>query len=268
VAKIASVPEPEKDDGERWLLTYADMITLLLALFIVLFATSQVDQVKFQQVATSLQRAFTVPVLQGQTASGAISIGTTGSAFVGLTGVGATIGEQVVSYALEHELGDEVSVTASRDAVIITLQGAMSFNSGSAELRPEARQLLESVVGLVRDLPDQNPIRVEGHTDSTPPNTGRFQTNWELSAARAGATARLLQETGIESNRLQAVGLAETRPIGDNQSPEGRAKNRRVEIWILPPEPIGPPAIRGERQMGQTEGRPASSVVGPAATTR
>jgi chemotaxis protein MotB len=233
-------PEAEKENAERWLLTYADMITLLLALFVVLYATSKVDEVKFQQVAVSLQRAFNIPVLTGQTANSPIHVGGNANTFVGLTGIGATIGPELVSYAQKQELGDEVSVTASRDAVVITLSGALPFASGSAELRPEARAALDIVALTLRNLPDRNPIRVEGHTDSAPPNTGRFPTNWELSAARAGAAARYLTENGVEPDRIVASGYAETRPIGDNETPEGKARNRRVEIWILNPDPIGP----------------------------
>jgi chemotaxis protein MotB len=236
-------PEVEKENGERWLLTYADMITLLLALFIVLYATSKVDEVKFQQVALSLQKAFNIPVLAGQQTSSVVAIGNQPNSFVGLTGVGATIGPELISYAQKEDLGDQISVTASRDAVVITLGGALPFGSGSAALRPEARAALDLVANTVRSLPDHNPIRVEGHTDDTLPNTGQYPTNWELSAARAGAAARFLAEAGVEADRITATGYAETRPISNNETPEGKARNRRVEIWILNPEPIGPTAV-------------------------
>jgi chemotaxis protein MotB len=84
---------------------------------------------------------------------------------------------------------------------------------------------------------------VEGHTDDTPPNTGQYPTNWELSAARAGAAARFLAEAGVEGDRITATGYAQTRPISNNETPEGKARNRRVEIWILNPEPIGPTSV-------------------------
>ncbi len=246
MAARAKVPAPEKDRSERWLLTYSDMITLLLALFVILFATSKVDQVKFEQVAASLQKAFNVPVLQGASTTSLVQLGTLANSFAGLTGVGATIGPELISYAKQQELGDEISVTASKDAVVITLAGALVFSSGSAELRPEGQQALEFVAGMLRALPDQNPIRVEGHTDDVPPNSGQFPTNWELSAARAAHVARVLEEQGVQHDRLSAVGYADTRPIGDNATPDGRARNRRVEIWILNPQPAGPPAPAGQ----------------------
>ena len=235
--------EPEKENSERWLLTYSDMITLLLALFVVLYATSRTDPVKFQVVALSLQRAFNVPVLQSAAANSLISIGNQPTSFIGLTSVGATIGPELVSFAQREQLGDQISVTASKDAVVISLGGALTFGSGSADLRPEARAALDLIANTLRSLPDRNPVRVEGHTDVTPPNAGRFPTNWDLSAARAGAAARYLAEAGIEPDRITAVGYADTKPIADNETPEGKVRNRRVEIWILNPEPIGPTAV-------------------------
>ena len=240
---VKKKPEAEKENAERWLLTYADMITLLLALFVVLYATSKADPVKFQQVAVSLQRAFNIPVLEASAGSSLVSIGNTPTSFVGLTGVGAVIGPELISYAQKEDLGDQITVTASRDAVVVELAGALVFGSGSAELRPEARRALEIVAEGIRTRAVRHPIRVEGHTDNTPPNTGRFPTNWELSAARAGATARLLTELGVEADTVTAVGYADTKPIGDNETPEGKTRNRRVEIWILNPEPIGPTSV-------------------------
>src|SRR6266508_646456 len=240
---VKKKPEPVKENSERWLLTYSDMITLLLALFLVLYATSRTDPVKFQVVALSLQRAFNVPVLQSAAANSLISIGAQPTSFVGLTSVGATIGPELVSYAQREQLGDQISVTASKDAVVISLGGALTFGSGSAELRPEARAALDLIANTLRSLPDRNPVRVEGHTDITTPNSGRFPTNWELSAARAGAAAHYLATAGIESDRITAVGYADTKPIADNETPEGKIRNRRVEIWILNPEPIGPTSV-------------------------
>ena|SRR5688572_22292836 len=240
---VKKKPEAEKENAERWLLTYADMITLLLALFIVLYATSKQDPVKFQELAVSLRRAFNVPVLEASAGGSLVSIGESPTSFVGLTGVGAVIGPELISYAQKEDLGDQITVTASRDAVVVELAGALTFASGSAELRPEARTALEIVAEGIRTRAARHPIRVEGHTDDTPPSAGRFPTNWELSAARAGATAHLLADLGVEADTIYAVGHAATRPIADNNTPEGKTRNRRVEIWILNPEPIGPTSV-------------------------
>lgn len=233
----------EHENMERYLLTYADMITLLLALFIVLYAMSIQDPIKYEIVASSLSKAFNTGGIRGNVNKTMISIGPVTNAFAGLTSTGETVGEALTSYAQKEELGDQISVTASKDAVVITLAGGLIFSSGSSELRPEGRQALEFISDRLQDLPDRNPIRIEGHTDNVSPNTDRFPTNWFLSSARAAMAANLLAETGVERMRLQAVGLAETRAIGDNLTPDGRAKNRRVEIWILPPATQGPAAV-------------------------
>lgn len=232
---------PEHENAERYLITYADMITLLLALFIVLYAMSIQDPIKFQIVASSLQKAFNTAARTNMS-NNMIQLGNVTNAYVGMTSTGETIGEELTSYAATQELGDQISVTASKDAVVITLAGGMVFGSGSAELRPEGRQTLEFISMRLKELPDLNPVRIEGHTDDVSPNTEKFPTNWFLSSARAASAANLLAEVGMERNRLQAVGLAETRPIAVNTTPEGRAKNRRVEIWILPPANQGPGA--------------------------
>jgi chemotaxis protein MotB len=237
---------PEHENAERYLLTYADMITLLLALFIVLYAMSIQDPIKFQVVASSLQKAFNTAA-RSNISDTMISIGNVTNAFAGMTSTGETVGEELTSYATQNELGDQISVTASKDAVVITLAGGMVFSSGSSEMRPEGRQTLEFISDRLKGLPDRNTIRIEGHTDDVSPNTDKFPTNWFLSSARAASAANLLATTGIDRSRLQAVGLAETRPIAPNLTPEGRAKNRRVEIWILPPATQGPAAAATPR---------------------
>jgi chemotaxis protein MotB len=218
------------------------MITLLLGLFVILYATSKVDQVKFEQVAASLQRAFDPGVLKGASAPSIVSTGNLANTFVGLTSFGATIGPELVTYAQRQELGDQISVTASKDAVVITLTGAWTFGSGSAELRPEGKDAIEFIARSLQTLPDQYNVHVEGHTDNLPTGSGRYATNWDLSAARAAAAARILADNGVDPTRLSATGYADTRAIADNDTPEGRARNRRVEIWIGNPEPIGPTA--------------------------
>ena len=242
---------PEHENAERYLLTYADMITLLLALFVVLYAMSIQDPIKYEIIASSLSKAFNTGGVRGNVNKQQIMLGPVTNAFAGLTSVGETVGEELTSYALKEELGDQISVTASKDAVVITLAGGMVFSSGSAELRPEGRQTLEFISDRLMSLPDSNPIRVEGHTDDVSPNTERFPTNWFLSSARAATAANLLAEVGVDRKRLQAVGLAETRSIADNLSPEGRAKNRRVEIWILPPATQGPTTVPTPRPAGR-----------------
>ncbi|MBI3970114.1 MAG: OmpA family protein [Chloroflexi bacterium] len=228
-------PEPEKENSERWLLTYADMITLLLALFVVLYASSTITPSKFVAVADSLQQAFHGPLNKSSEPRPALPIASKPNSFTGLTSMGTTIGPELVGYAEKQELGDQVTVTATKDSVIISLAGSLIFGSGSAELRPEGQQFLEFISGTLRDLPDKNPVRVEGHTDTTPTGSTRFLTNWDLSTARAAAAARVLAEHGIAAERLIVAGYADSQPIADNNTPEGRTRNRRVDLRIMSP---------------------------------
>ena len=138
-----------------------------------------------------------------------------------------------------------MSVIANSEGVLISMWGNLLFESGKANLRDEAIDSLQTVIGLLKESTMN--LRVEGHTDDVSPNTDKFPTNWFLSSARAASAANLLADTGIDRSRLQAVGLAETRPIAPNLTPEGRAKNRRVEIWILPPANQGPAAAATPR---------------------
>ncbi|MGH2353503.1 MAG: flagellar motor protein MotB [Chloroflexota bacterium] len=237
----ARVPEPEKDKSERWLLTYADMITLLLALFVVLFASSQVDEQKMAEVAAGLQRGFNIPAPAGAESQGLVPSGNiagspgVGGPAVNLASVGASIGSELVAFAEREHLGSGLSVSVSQDGVVVTMAGSLAFGSGSAQLRPEGRQALELVAATLRTLPVSPTIRIDGHTDDVTPNTPEFPSNWELSAARAASVARHLAAAGLDRHHLTAVGVADTQPIADNATPEGRAQNRRVELWILAP---------------------------------
>jgi len=123
---------PEHENAERYLLTYADMITLLLALFIVLYAMSIQDPIKYEIIASSLSKAFNTGGVRGNVNKQQIMLGPVTNAFAGMTSVGETVGEELTSYALKEELGDQISVTSSKDAVVITLAGGMVFSSGSS----------------------------------------------------------------------------------------------------------------------------------------
>lgn len=227
-------PEAEKESGERWLLTYADLITLLLAFFIILYAVSRADIVKFQEVATQLSKAFKVDVLQANNSTSAFDTGSIPTIIGGLAGVGATLGEELVSFAEQEQIGDQISVEASEDGVVIRMAGAFVFTSGTSGIRPDAQRALEAVAQQIRNV--DNLVRVEGHTDNIPTSDqARYDSNMELSLARAGAVLEFLVNEGdIEPKRLTASGYGDTLPIADNATPEGRTKNRRTEIWILP----------------------------------
>ena len=132
-------------------------------------------------------------------------------------------------------------VRNERGVVVTVMTDKMLFASGQADLRPEESGLLKTVAGAAKIVP-QNPVRVEGHTDSLPIHTPRFPSNWELSTTRATTVLRYFESCGVAAGRLEASGYADQRPLGPNDSDENRAKNRRVEIVLLRrfPVPAGP----------------------------
>lgn len=218
---------------ERWLLTYADMITLLMIFFIVLYAMSKADTERFRLVSASLQRAFAVTVYESPveaSATGAAAFDARIAAFVSLRG-------QVSAVAEDHNILDDVQIHLVREGVVVSLSGNFLFESGRAEVRPEAYAVLDTVSKVLHDLP--NEVRVAGHTDNVPIETPLYASNWELSTARAVAIVKYLVATGIEPERLAATGFGEFRPAAPNDSRTSRAKNRRAELLVVFPE--GPP---------------------------
>ncbi len=226
---------------ERWLITYADLITLLLVFFIVLYAGSQEDSRKFAVLAQSLRAAFNPIAVDGRGGSSPVFTGS------GSTNGGGSqqeledfqrIAALLQSVAEERGLADRIDLRLEEDRIVIGLGSDLLFASGSAQVRPSAEPLLAAVAAALRDKP--NAIRVEGHTDDVPISTAEFPSNWELSAARATAVARHLIAAGLSAGRVEAAAYADTRPRADNRTPEGRAANRRAEIVVLYP-PGGAP---------------------------
>lgn len=236
--------EPEKENHERWLITYADLITLLMVFFVVLYSMARSDSSKFQRVSASLERAFNVDVLKGSSAS---SIGGDGA------GTQTVIVEQMFqspdegvnqeAQRLKRKLETivpgqlkqpDLAVGTSRDGIVVRLSGSFLFDSGRAEVKPNAYPILDTLAEQLRAV--ANDVRVDGHTDSTPIDSPRFPTNWELSTARATAITRYLSEVGgVPASRLSAAGFGEFRPVATNETRAGRALNRRVEVNILAP---------------------------------
>jgi chemotaxis protein MotB len=255
--------EHEHDDSERWLLTYADMITLLLALFIVMFAMSSVNATKFQSLQQSLQDAFSGKILGGQ------SIRETGGSVQSREAkpevqqttlqpmAGASprsraeqtdfrkLKAQIDRLVAEQGLTRKVETAIEKRGLAVrVLTDGLLFDSGSADVKPAAVPLLTKIGGVLAGG-EAHPVRVEGHTDSVPIG-GRFPSNWELASARASGVVRVLLGTPLKSSPFEAVGRASLDPIAGNDSAAGRAKNRRVEI-ILPRQHAEPaPQTPGE----------------------
>ncbi len=212
------------ENVDRWLLTYADMITLLVALFIMLYSMSAVNQEKFGALAQSMRREFQALPEQD------------GGKVVGTGSIVDPVEQQVSrlqQFLQEKGLQSQVRIRhEERGLVISLLSDGTLFDLGSADLKPSAKQVLDQVAEALRALP--NPVLIEGHTDNLPIRTAQYPSNWELSAARAARVLRyLVQKGGIPAERLIAVGYADTRPLVPNRSPANRAQNRRVDIAVL-----------------------------------
>ena len=246
---------------ERWLVSYADFITLLFAFFVVLYAFAKADQKKQTQVSVAIDTAFqSLGILSGVPGRPPAS----GEAELPLNSVMA---EDVLSPGkvrddlnqirreLEHTLSSQiaehtVSLQMGRDGLVISLREEGFFNSGSADPRPETLDSLRKIANsLARSAYD---VRVEGHTDNVPIHNLEFDSNWELSSARATRIARLfLDLRAIPPDRLSAAGYAEFHPVAANSTAAGRAENRRVDLVILPRTRIdfsapAPPTPKGQ----------------------
>lgn len=242
---------PSHENHERWLISYADFITLLFAFFVVMFAGSQTDKGKAQQISDSVKRALE----ENQVAAAIAGIlgGTPGEKGKGnamMRGPGGikrgvddpTPAAKVVELLpsevfLSQELkGDiesgKVSVHMSARGLVVSLREAAFFSPGGDTISASAYGTIRKIAEAIRKLP--NPVRLEGHTDSVPINTPRFRSNWELSAARSIAMLELLKgEFGLPEAKFAVAGYADTAPIDSNDTDEGRAHNRRVDIIIL-----------------------------------
>lgn len=224
---MAKKQEAEKaPNHERWLLTYADLITLLMIFFVVMYSLARLDAQKFKSLSTSLRIAFG----GGKNVVGEYE----GSGMVPLPVATpqelAVAKEDTDEYVTQHGLQNEVNTVVEDRGLVITLQEKLLFEPGGTRVNPSARAMLMAMAKLVNTLP--NYIRVEGHTDNIP--AGRGISNWQLSSTRAANIAQVLvDQGGVDPHRLSAIGYADNRPIADNNTLAGRAKNRRVEIVLL-----------------------------------
>jgi chemotaxis protein MotB len=221
---------------DRWLMPYADMVTVLFAFMTVLYAASRVDSGKLTETASSLHRAFsgdqqTAPAVPARPIGAKPAIVPPVEVVPKLAKLDAVEKELTRALAEDVKL-DRAEITRDGRGVVISLPERATFAQGSAEVTPEARALIDRVVAPIASLP--NAMRIEGHTDDVPIHTARFSSNWELSTARAAAVvAFLIGERRIPPDRLSAAGYAEFHPRVPNDTPEDRARNRRIDIVVL-----------------------------------
>ncbi|OIQ62915.1 OmpA/MotB family protein [Neomoorella thermoacetica] len=215
----------------RWLLTYADLITLLMAFFIVMYAVSKVDMARYQQLAQALSQIFT-------SSAGSMVLPELGNGNqVTPPDELAGFSQDLQPYLAEQGLKDQVFVTATDQGLIISFTGSVLFDRGQATLRPASVPILQKIAGYLGQVP--NYIGVAGSTDDLPINTSQFPTNWELSVIRATTVIRYFTETaGLSPSRFVALGYGQYHPLFPNNSEEDRRKNRRVDIIIYKENPF------------------------------
>jgi chemotaxis protein MotB len=259
----------EFENEERWLLTYADMLTLMFALFMVLYSISSVNISKYESLQQSLKAAFSGSILSGgkaimQSGSESTKAHTPATAEVpsivpltpsipkptdtsaqqitkAMLSASASQHEQesfkklqkeMNSYAKAHGFGTEVQAVITRQGLVVhVLTDKLLFSSGSATLRPAGLPLLEEISHLL-NVDRKHPITVEGNTDNQPIQSSQFPSNWELSTDRATTVVRYLIAHSIQDQRLSAAGYADLHPLASNATATGRARNRRVDIVL------------------------------------
>lgn len=243
----------DHENHERWLVSYADFITLLFAFFVVMFASSQTDKSKARQISEAVEKALSqgksvgVPPAVAKILGGTIDDKGQGNAQMrGPGGAQRAAKEAPPEDVLEltpsmkslsQELEDEiktgkVEVNLEPRGLVVSLKQAAFFPSGTDTIDPSTFPIIAKLADALKSL--SNPLQIEGHTDSVPIHTAQFRSNWELSAARSIAMMELLATRyGIDRQRMIIVGFADTSPEMTNDTPEGRAANRRVNIVIL-----------------------------------
>ena len=254
--------EEEPENHERWLVSYADFITLLFAFFVVMYAISSVNEGKYKVLSNSLTNAFkNVTAVDG------------GKPFAVIQGAPPLVAQPVfkpdrlpeqakveekkaeqrqqmkgvaddIKNALQPLIAQgKVRLLETSRGVTIEINDSILFPAGQARLEPASISAMQAIAAVLSA--SDFPITIEGHTDNIPIATPQFPSNWELSAMRATTVLRLFNDNGVGAERLTAIGYGETRPVETNTTPEGRARNRRVSILIDSDRPEVPKEIAG-----------------------
>ena len=280
------MPRKKKHDHvnhERWLVSYADFITLLFAFFVVLYSSAQVDKRRVGQLAMAIQVAFqkmgifdasnshpavsetepmpfsNVQMIENAKRMQAINeiANHPGDSLLGGPPPNMNAIQSQLAEALAPQIKNRtVTVTQTKEGIVVSLREIGFFDSGSTSLRPQAEPVLSHFVSVVK--PENVRIRIEGHTDDVPIHNNHFDSNWELSTARATEIIKLfITKYGISPDLLSASGYAQYHPVASNDTPEGRATNRRVDLVILNPQ-----TESGIDVSSPNETPPASTITG------
>ena len=239
------VKHEEHVNHERWLVSYADFITLLFAFFVVMFAVSQVDSNKVGRFAESVRSASKWQIfeeeMKGPVPVLADESGTHAAMHEDKKGKGGDVVAELyrgIRERLEQTLGEgltsgRIKLVDGPDGLIIRLRDSAYFPSGSADIRGEYSTDLQAVAEAISDI--KSPIRIEGHTDSRPIQNATYRSNWDLSAARAASVLAFFTSHAVSEENLSIVGYADRRPVADNGNEDGRRRNRRVDIVLIRP---------------------------------
>lgn len=237
----------DKKGAPAWMVTYSDLMTLILVFFVLLFSMSQIDVEKFKALAESFNdRAifnFSSSIVPSDPSSSQSSSPNTIKGSVGekakqddskeVDKLSQAV-QEIQAFLEKNGLTDVISAERNERGVVLVLQEKVLFDSGQATILPEAKPFLDKVGELLSGL--SNPVKIEGHTDNRPISTYRYPSNWELSGARASSVVRyFIERHQLEPRRFTSVGYGETRPIVPNTNEQNWQKNRRVEIVIADP---------------------------------
>jgi len=259
----------EHENTERWLVSYADFITLLFAFFVVMYSLSTVNEGKYRILSNSLIQAFrnaSINTEGHQIVSPPVIVPSSPVAPIKQPNAHERAAREQAARKMRDMAGEirrvlgpltgngQVRVTEGAFGVTVEINASALFSAGDAALGSEAEAALRAVASVIAEA--EFPIMVEGHTDSNPISTQRFPSNWELSSARASSVVRLFIESGVSPNRLTAAGYADQRPIADNDTEAGRARNRRVTILLESRAPVTEPETGSDSESPETESPP------------
>ena len=235
--------EDDEASHERWLISYADFITLLFAFFVVMYAVSSVNEGKYRVLSRSLEAAFGSPVTRlvpvvSEDSRPALVLRRHGprerqraEALRREKDSMTAIAREILKVLSPLVSSGKVRVTQTSRGVNVEINASVLFAPGEAQLTDESNAALSAIAQILRN--DTHAIQIEGHTDNLPINTAAFPSNWELSSVRASSVVRLFVENGVAEARLTALGHGQNRPVGSNETASGRLRNRRVEVLIL-----------------------------------
>jgi chemotaxis protein MotB len=269
--------DEDQENHDRWLISYADFITLLFAFFVVMYGVSSVNQKKYEQLSSAIGTAFSGTNLKPTTAALTANAGDKilpgqNKSFIkplplshlyqekikreheNMTRMGIQLSNKLATFIKD----EKISVLQDNHGVRINIKDSLLFDPGSDELSDSAQKLLVDIAAELKDNP--HAIQVEGHTDNIPIHSNQFFSNWELSALRATTVVRTMHAAGIDESRLSALGFAASRPISDNNTATGRAQNRRVSLLIPYDNPAqDTPALEIKPQDSPTVPTPLST---------